>query len=207
MTRLTCAILLLLAAPLPAAAEEAAPPPAVQAAPAQPPAAPQPPAAEPQPPATAAAAPAPPAPKPFSIQVGWGYYEVTHAGVAWHPNPRAALDLFAGGGLAWDAKTIAVGAGYRHHVGPPFWTLQAGWNLKAIFWTQSDANYDWKNLSFVLGPYLMRDLDRRLSLKLDGGVALTAALESGRKQNEHFASPQRWNGSVCLELVYRLGGS
>jgi hypothetical protein len=153
--------------------------------------------------------PAAPAPwqRSFSAEVGWGYYEVAHVGVAWHVSDRAALDLFGGGGLAWDAKTISVGAGYRHHVGKPFWTVQAGWDLKALYWTQSDANYDWKTFTMVLGAYAERDLDSRLSLKLDAGVALTGALSSDRKQNENFASPQRWNGSVCLELVYRLGGS
>jgi hypothetical protein len=141
----------------------------------------------------------------FSVELGWGYYEVTHAGLAYHFTDRAALDVFAGGGLAWDAKTISAGLGFRHHVGGPIKTIQAGWDVKALYWTQSDANYEWKNMSFVLGAYAVRELDRRLSLKLDAGVALTAALESDRKQNENFGSPQRWNASICLELVYRLG--
>lgn len=166
-------------------------------------------AAEPVPASPAVPAQAQPTPwqKKLSVELGWGYYEVVHAGIAWHVTERAALDLFGGGGLAWDARTISLGAGFRHHVGKPFRAVQAGWDLKALFWTQSDANYDWKNFSMVLGAYAVRDLDRRLSLKLDAGVALTAALDSDRKQNETFGSPQRWNGSVCLELVYRLGGS
>ncbi len=195
MTKRTLAVLLA-TAPWLAAAEPAAPP--APDAPGPPPT-----------PATSAAAPiAAPAPSVkdrFAVEVGWGYYEVAHAGVAYHFNSRAALDVFGGGGLAWDAKTLSFGAGFRHHVGPPFWTVQAGWDVKALYWTQSDANYDWKNVSLVLGAYAVRELDRRLSLKLDAGVALTGALESDRKQNENFASPQRWNASVCLELVYRLG--
>ncbi len=198
MTTRTLAMLLV-AVPWIAAAEPAAEPAAAPATETPAPAA--------VPPATPTAAPpaAPSVKERFAVEVGWGYYEVSHAGVAYHFNDRAALDLFAGGGLAWDAKTLSFGAGFRHHVGPPFWTIQAGWDVKALYWTQSDANYDWKSMSFVLGAYAVRDLDRRLSLKLDAGVALTGALESDRKQNENFGSPQRWNASVCLELVYRLG--
>ena len=44
-----------------------------------------------------------------------------------------------------------------------------------------------------------------LALALDAGVAFTFALESDRKQNFTFGSPTRWNGSVCLEISYRLG--
>lgn len=142
--------------------------------------------------------------KGWAVEGGWGYYEVLHAGVAWH-HGRGAVSLFGGGGLAWDAKTIEAGLGYRHDVGPSLWEVQLGWDVKALYWTQSDANYDWKAFSVVAGAFAAYDLDRRLSLKLDGGVALSGALESHRKQDVHFGSPQRWNGSVCLELVYRLG--
>ncbi len=216
MTNRARAALVLWAWPLVAAAAgEPASPPA-SAEPAKTPAAIEAPApgAPGAPPATATgtvATPASPAAvepswkERFSVEVGWGYYEVSHAGVAWHVTDRGALDLFGGGGLAWDAKTLSVGLGFRHDIGGKLWTVQAGWDLKAIYWTQSDANYDWKSFSAVLGAYAVRELDNRLALKLDAGVALSGALQSDRKQDVNFGNPKRWNGSVCLELVYRLG--
>ncbi len=217
MRNRTRAVLVAMAWPWLAAAEGEAAPAASAPEPAKTPAVSETamPGAPGAPPVTASATPAassvhPAATQPswkerFSVEVGWGYYEVTHAGVAWHVTDRAALDLFGGGGLAWDAKTVSLGLGYRHHIGPRFWTVQAGWDLKALYWTQSDSNYDWKNMSVVFGGYVVRDLDRRLAIKVDTGAALSFALQSDRKQNQEFGSPQRWNGTVCVELVYRLG--
>ncbi len=217
MTNRSCAVLVVLAWPWLAAAEGEPAKPAAAPEPAKTPAVSETamPGAPGAPPVTASGVEATPSVHPaaaetswkerFAVEVGWGYYEVTHAGVAWHMTDRAVLDLTAGGGLAWDAKTVSAGLGFRHDVGGRFWTVQAGWDLKALYWTQNDSNYDWKNLTFVLGPYVTRELDSRLALKLDAGVALSMALDSNRKQDVNFGNPQRWNGSVCLELVYRLG--
>lgn len=139
------------------------------------------------------------------MQAGWGYYEALHLGVSYHPDDRAAFALFGGYGVA-EAQTVTIGLSFAHALFGPLWTLQPGWNVKAIYWTRSDSNYDWTNLSFVVGAYVAKDLGQRLRVALDGGVALTAALESTRKQNFNFGHPERWNGSVCLEISYRLGG-
>lgn len=213
MARSAGAWLILLAWPVAAAAQDPAPagaapdvaaPPAAAVAGA-PPAAP--PAAEVAAGTPPAAAPsgAATARKPFSLQVGWGYYEVLHAGATWHVTERAALELFGGAGFVRGDETGAVGLGFRHAIGKPIKGTPWGWDLKALFWTASDSDYDWKMFTLIAGVYAVRELDSRLSVKLDAGVALTGALESDRKQNEDFASPRRWNGSVCLELVYRLG--
>jgi hypothetical protein len=144
--------------------------------------------------------------KGFAVHAGWGYYEVTHLGASYHVDERAAFALFGGYGVAGGARTATIGASFAHALFGPLWTLEPGWNLKAIYWTRSDPNYDWRNLSFVLGAYVAKDLGERVRLALDGGVALTAALESDRKQDFNFGHPSRWNGSVCLEMSYRLGG-
>jgi hypothetical protein len=165
------------------------------------------PAVAPPPPTTSLETPAP-APwsrKGFALTAGWGYYEVTHVGVSYRLE-TAAFALFGGYGAADDADTVTVGASFSHDLFDRVWSLQPGWNLKAIYWTRSDADYDWKNLTLVLGAYLAKDLGRNLRLALDGGVALTGALESERKQDYDFGHPERWNGSVCLEISYRLGG-
>jgi len=141
----------------------------------------------------------------FALTAGWGYYEAAHLGVSYAVTERAAVSLLGGYGLAQDSDA-SVGAVFSHALFGPRFGLQPGWNLKAIYWTQSDESYDWKNLSFVLGAFVAKDLGRGLRLALDGGVALTAALESDRKQDFTFGSPERWNGSVCLEISYRLGG-
>ncbi len=85
------------------------------------------------------------------------------------------------------------------------WGFQPGWDLKAIYWTQSDAYYEWKNMSIVLGPRFETDLGNGLRFALDAGVALSFALDSNRQQDFTFGHPTRWNGSVCLELSYRFG--
>jgi opacity protein-like surface antigen len=198
MTRVACAVLVLLASARVAAADAPASIGAVSEAPGAP-AAPAP-AAVPATPAATAPAPA----KPFSLEAGWGYYEVSHVGAAWHMTDRAALDLFGGYGFLGEGQKASLGLGFRHLVGKPLKAMPWGWDLKALYWTQSDSNYDWKMFSLVLGGYLVRDLNPRLALKLDAGVALSGALESTRKQDVEFGHPQRWNGSVCLEAVYRL---
>ncbi|HET8541129.1 MAG TPA: hypothetical protein VFL83_14740 [Anaeromyxobacter sp.] len=142
----------------------------------------------------------------FSVHAGWGYYEVSHAGASYHLGPRAALGLFGGWGLGRSEQDGTLGVSYAHAVLAPAWGWQPGWAAKAIYWTQSDPNYDWKNLSLVLGPRFVADFGDGLRLALDAGVALTFALESDRKQEFNFGSPTRWNGSVCLEIEYRLGG-
>ncbi len=166
-----------------------------------------PPAPTPAPSAVDAAPGAPVASsKGFALQVGWGYYEVTHLGASYRFDERAALSLFGGYGLAGGATTVTGGISFAHALFQPFWTLQPGWDVKAIYWTRSDGNYDWKALSLVGGLYLAKDLGPRLRLALDAGAAWTGVLQSDRKQDYNFGFPERWNGSVCLEISYRLGG-
>lgn len=203
MARCAGAMLVLAAWPLAAMAGELE-----QASPAQPAATP-PPVEGPAPaaPSTTAAAPAVPWWTRVDLRAGWGYYEAFHAGVAYRVTERAALELFGGGGAQGYTTRGSLGVAFSHAIGRPRWMVQPGWDLKTIFWTQDDPNYDWKFLSVVLGGYLVGELDPRVAVKLDAGVALSGALESDRKQNENFGHPRRWNGTVCLELVYRLGGS
>jgi hypothetical protein len=144
--------------------------------------------------------------KRFSVTAGWGYYEVSHVGAAYHFSERAALALFGGYGVGPSDQGVTIGTAFSHALFGPIWGFQPGWDVKAIYWTQSDENYDWKNLSLVLGPRLEADLGNGLRFALDAGVALSFALESDRKQDFTFGSPTRWNGSVCLEIGYRLGG-
>jgi len=205
---------LLLLPPL-ARAEEpaaAAPAPPVEATrPAAPPAAGPPapgPGEEPPPPGATPAAPAAeaaPSQKGFALLGGWGYYETLHAGLSWHIDDRAALALFGGGGLAGGATTAEVGLGFWHALGGPALGLEKGWDLKALYWTRSDSSYDWQILSMVFGGYVSKQIDPRLTFRLDAGVALNATLASDRKQNTEFGSPTRWNASICLDVLYRLG--
>jgi hypothetical protein len=207
-----CAAGLLLASGR-AAADDAPPaeptPAAAPATAAAPVAVPIPPAA-----ATPPAVPPPPAPldaaepvgKGFSLLAGWGYYEEVHLGAAYHFTDRAAGEIFGGGGgFTGGAKTTALGAAFSHAIGAPVWGMGWGWDAKALYWTRSDPNYDWTMLSLLGGAYLSRSLARDLTARVDAGVAFTLASQSDRKQNENFGHPQRWNGSVCVDLLYRFG--
>ncbi len=191
MRNRTRAVLVVVAWPLLAAAD---------GEPSAPPAVPEPAAASAHPAATL------PSRKGFAIEAGLGKYEALHAGVAYHVTESAAFELFGGGGAQGYTTTASIGAGYSHALGRPIWTVEWGFDVKALYWTQSDPNYAWKMMSVVLGGFLVKDLERTVALKLDAGVALSGALQSDRKQDLNFAHPTRWNGSVCLELVYRLGG-
>jgi hypothetical protein len=139
----------------------------------------------------------------WGLHAGFGYYEAVHAGVSYHVDPRAAFFALGGVDRFGDGKGYSAGAGFAHALGSPVLGAEWGWQLKAVYWTQSDPNYDWKNMSLVAGGYLVRELAPHVSAQLDGGVSLNWSLQSDRKQDIEFGHPTRWNGSLCLELVYR----
>ncbi|MGC4000181.1 MAG: hypothetical protein QM767_23190 [Anaeromyxobacter sp.] len=176
--------------------------------PATPPA--DPPAAAPAP-APAPGQPATPLAAPAVVRRGWaalggvGFYEVIHAGASYHLDERAAFEGLVGFGFTGNSHSTSLGLAFAHALGERIKTLEWGWDLKALYWTESDPNYDWKNMSIIAGGYLVKDLDARFSLKLDAGVAFSFALDSHRKQDDNFAHPTHWNPSLCLDLVYRFG--
>ena len=135
--------------------------------------------------------------------VGVGYYERLHVGVAYAPSARSAVGLFGGSdfGLGTDT-TWDLGLSYAHAVGRPMEQVQIGWDAKAIYWQQSNPDYDWKMMSLLGGAYLAREVHPGLTIAVDAGVALNFSLATTRKQNVNYEYPTRWNGSVCLELRY-----
>ncbi len=137
--------------------------------------------------------------------LGVGYYERLHAGVAWAPSARSAIGLFGGSdfGLGIDT-TWDLGLSYAHAIGRPIEQVQIGWDAKAIYWQQSNPDYDWKMATLVGGAYLAREIRPGLTIAVDAGVALSFSLDTARKQNVNYAYPTRWNGSVCLELRYGI---
>jgi hypothetical protein len=141
----------------------------------------------------------------YEATLGLGYYERLHAGAAWRPNPRSALGLFAGSNLSVsDSTTWDVGLSYEHAVGRRVATMELGWDVKALYWQQSNPDYDWKMMTLVGGAYLARELRRGVTLALDGGLARNIGLDSTRKQNVNFEYPTQWTGSLCLSLRYRF---
>jgi hypothetical protein len=82
--------------------------------------------------------------------------------------------------------------------------FELGLDGKAMYWEQSDPDYEWKMMSLIFGAYLARELAPGLTLGLDGGVALSFSLDTERKQNVNYEYPTRWNGSVALALRYRF---
>jgi len=137
--------------------------------------------------------------------LGWGYYELLHVGLAAKLEGRSTVGILVGSNLGTNGKTNwSAGFNYAHAFGSPVWEVQFGWKVEALFWTQSDPDYDWKLLSLPFGVTAVRPLTPELSVALDAGVAFTTTLASDRKQDVTFSNPQRWNGSVCVELRYRF---
>ena len=133
--------------------------------------------------------------------VGWGYYQLLHVGAALHLDPRSTVGALVGSNLGVNGATDwSVGIDYAHALGQPLWDVQLGWKAQALYWTQSDPDYDWRLLSLLLGVTAVRPVTPELSLALDVSGVFTTALASDRKQNVTFSHPQKWNGSVCLEL-------
>lgn len=165
-----------------------------------------------------AAAPAPPgsdgvARPPAAVDQAWrpgwqgtvgvGYYERLHLGAAWAPSSRSAVGLFGGSDFALGTdSTWDVGASYAHAIGRPVAQIQAGWDVKTIYWQQSGPDYDWKMMTLVGGAYLAREVHPGLTIAVDAGVGLSFSLDTVRKQNVNYEYPTRWNGSVCLEFRY-----
>lgn len=137
--------------------------------------------------------------------VGVGYYERIHAGVAWRPSPRSSLGIFGGTDFSLgDTSTWDLGLSYAHALRQLPARFELGLGAKALYWQQSNPDYDWKMMSLVAGAYVARELQPGLALVLDGGAALSFSVDTTRKQNVNYAYPTRWNGSLCLELRYRF---
>jgi hypothetical protein len=164
-------------------------------------------------PADAAAAPAATLPasdapawhRGYVGTIGVGYYERVHVGAALELSPRSSIGLFGGTdfGLG-DDSNWAVGLSYAHALRQVAGRFELGLDGKAVYWAQSNPDYDWQMMSLIFGAYLSRELRPGLKLGIDGGVALNFSLGTERKQNVNYEYPTRWNGSVCLELRYRF---
>lgn len=137
--------------------------------------------------------------------VGWGYYELLHVGAELHLGGRSTLGALLGSNLGTNGRTNwSAGLGYAHAIGQPLWGIQLGGKVEALYWTQSDPDYDWKLLTLVASATAVRPVTPELSVGLDLGVAWTATLASDRKQDVTFSDPQRWNFNACVELKYRF---
>lgn len=161
--------------------------------------------AEPPAPAPAAASPAPAWRRGYQGSVGVGYYERVHLGLAYELSPRSALGLFGGTdfGLGDDGNW-GVGLSYAHALRQAARGFDLGVVSKAMYWAQSNPDYDWQMMTLILGAYASREIGPGLALVLDGGVSLNFSLDTDRKQNVNYEYPTRWNGSVCLALRYRF---
>lgn len=137
--------------------------------------------------------------------IGWGYYELLHVGAAVHLGERSTVGALVGSNLGVNGKTDwTAGLNYAHAVGKPVWDVQLGWKIEALYWSQSDPDYDWKLLSLLFGVTAVRPVTPELSIGLDLSGVFTYTLVSDRKQDVHFSDPQRWNFNACVELKYRF---
>jgi hypothetical protein len=136
---------------------------------------------------------------------GLGFYERLHLGLAYEPGPASTVGVFAGSNLGvGDAATWDVGLAWGLRLWQVSPRLEAGLDAKALYWEQSNPDYDWKIMTLGFGAYLGWRISPVLSVVLDGGVAFNVDLASVRKQDVNFEYPTRWNGSACLALRYRF---
>ncbi|MGC4000183.1 MAG: hypothetical protein QM767_23200 [Anaeromyxobacter sp.] len=197
--RSALAVLALLLAP-PALAEEGAGPPAEAAA-----AAPViPPAAEPA---------APDWNHAWQVHGGAASYERFYVVGSYQPGPRSSIGALLGSSLGTGGEdTYTAGLDWRY----AFWAAprlptgagvtlaDAGLLTRALYWTRSTSDYDWKLVTLELGAYGAMQLRPDLFLVPHAGVALTFDVGADRKQNVNFEYPTRWNGFAGLELRYRF---
>lgn len=142
----------------------------------------------------------------FVLSVGYGYYELIHAGVAWKYSEKSSIGAFYGTNVNYDEnKRRSFGLFYNHiYVKPIIWKIKPGFSFKAQYWTQDDVNYFFSNAAFIGSIALNYDLSSRINLLFEGGGVLNYVIETDRKQNTVAGAPVRWNGNYCISIRYNL---
>jgi hypothetical protein len=143
----------------------------------------------------------------FSLTAGWGYYELVNIGAQWNITQISSLSLYGGANMGsrekqqWSAG-ISFDQTYRK---PIVWKLKPGWSVGALYWSSNDDLYYFKTLSFPFMVLLAYPVSNSLSLRAEGGLILSAILQSDRKQNVEAGYPDRFNGNVRLSIIYKFG--
>ena len=73
-----------------------------------------------------------------------------------------------------------------------------------FLFVHNDELYLFRSVSFPVMALLAYPISKLLTLRLEGGAVLTSVLESDRKQNVESGYPDRFNGNIRINLIYKL---
>jgi len=115
--------------------------------------------------------------------------------------------VFAGSNFGLNDKKEWSGGIYfdQEFLKPIIWKLKPGYSLGAIYWTQDDELYLFQTVSFPFMALLAYPVSPILTIRAEGGVIYSSVLVADRKQNVESGYPDRFNGNVRLNLIYKLG--
>ena len=143
----------------------------------------------------------------FSVTGGWGYYELANVGVQWNFSKRSSISVYGGSNLGLNQNTTwSLGLSFDQvFFKPTDWKIKPGYSVNAVYWTNENDLYYFKTISFPIMMLLAYPLSPSLTVRLEGGVVLSSTLESDRKQNVEAGYPDRFNGNLRINMVYKLG--
>jgi hypothetical protein len=143
----------------------------------------------------------------FSLTAGWGFYELVNIGVQWNIKQISSLSVYGGANMgSRDKQQWSAGLSFdQTYRKPVVWKLKPGWSAGILYWTSNDDLYYFKNLSFPFMALLAYPISNSLSLRAEGGMVVSAVLQSDRKQNVEAGFPDRFNGNVRLSIIYKFG--
>jgi hypothetical protein len=144
--------------------------------------------------------------KGFSLTAGLGKYELFNVGAQWNFSKRSSFSIYGGSNLGLNNETSwSAGISYDEvFLKPRNWKLKPGYSLGAIFWTNEDELYLFRTLSLPVMAMLAYPISPSLVIRLEGGVIYSSVLESDRKQNVEAGYPDRINGNIRINLIYKL---
>jgi hypothetical protein len=144
--------------------------------------------------------------KGFSFTAGLGHYELLNVGTQWNFGKRSSFSLYGGSNLGLSDETSwSVGFSYDEvFLKPRNWKLKPGYSLGAIYWTNDDALYFFRCASFPVMALLAYPISPSLTIRLEGGAVFSAVLQSDRKQNVESGYPDRYNGNIRINLIYKF---
>jgi hypothetical protein len=144
--------------------------------------------------------------KGFSLTAGLGKYELLNVGAQWNFAKRSSFSVYGGSNLGLNNQTSwSAGLSFDEvFLKPLNWKLKPGYSLGAIYWTNEDELYLFRTLSFPIMALLAYPISPSLVIRLEGGVIYSSVLESDRKQNVEAGFPDRYNGNIRINLIYKL---
>ncbi len=142
----------------------------------------------------------------FSLTAGWGYYELVNAGLQWNYSKRSSLSTYVGSNLGLNHNTSwAFGLSFDQvFLKPSSWRIKPGYSIGALAWTRDDDLYYFKSLSFPIMAMVAYPISPSLTARIESGVIFCSVSESDRKQNVEAGYPDRYNGNVRINIVYKL---